>query len=203
MSKKGLSFDQKKEVLLAAMLASGTIHNMQEVESLGKRNKIIPQAIKEVVEALLAERTISMEKVGTQNIYWAFPSQRKAGLLAQRDYLTSQLSEAKAKLEAAKARKSECMRGVQLTEKERLAIQIDTKKILASLASAKAELAKLQKNDPASITVKIKELTLSKQYCDLWTENIFIIRQRMMEKFGISGDIIDAQFSIGADFDFV
>jgi vacuolar-type H+-ATPase subunit I/STV1 len=203
MSKKGLSFDQKKEVLLTAMLSSGTIHNMQEVESLGKRNKIIPQAIKEVVEALLAERTISMEKVGTQNIYWAFPSQRKAGLLAQRDTLISQLSEAKAKLEAARARKSDCMRAVQLSDKERLAIQNETKAALASLESAKGELAKLQKNDPANIAAKMKELTQSKQYCDLWTENIFIIRQRMIEKFGFPAENVDAQFGIPADFEFV
>jgi len=197
MSKKGLSFDQKKEVLLGAMLASGTIHNMQEVESLGKRNRIIPQAIKEVVEALLAERTICLEKVGTQNIYWAFPSQRKAALLAQRDALHAELLDAQAKRQTAEDRRSDCRKQATLPEAARAATLREAREAQTRTEAVRAELSRLQRTDPTRMAAQIKELKEAKRWCDLWTDNIFVIRQ----KLGPS-EMVDHQFGIPPNFDY-
>ena len=203
MSKKGLSFDQKKEVLLNAILSSGTIHNMQEIESLGRKNKVIPQAIKEVVEALLAERTLCMEKVGTQNIYWAFPSSQKATLLSQLETLTGEVKEATLKREAAEMKKKECFANVKMTDAARLAMREETNRIRKAVEAGKSELARLKKNDPAVVASKLKELKAAKRSCDLWTDNAFILRQRLIEKFGCSVGEVESQFGISENLDYV
>ena len=69
---KGLSFDEKKSVLAKAMQREGLFYNLKELEVLGKKNGVIPQAVKEVVDCLIAERVIIQEKIGSLNMYVIF-----------------------------------------------------------------------------------------------------------------------------------
>ena len=71
---KGLSFDEKKTVLSRAMMKEGMYYNLKELETLGKRNGVIPQAVKEVVDGLVAEKVIIQEKIGSLNMYVIIPS---------------------------------------------------------------------------------------------------------------------------------
>lgn len=66
---KGLSFDEKKSVLSQAMMKEGMYYNLKELEVLGKKNGVIPQAVKEVVDCLVSERVIIQEKIGSLNMY--------------------------------------------------------------------------------------------------------------------------------------
>lgn len=66
---KGLSFDEKKAKLSQAMMREGLFYNLKELEILGKKNGVIPQAVKEVVDCLIAERIITQEKIGSLNMY--------------------------------------------------------------------------------------------------------------------------------------
>lgn len=69
---KGLSFDEKKAKLSQAMMREGLFYNLKELEILGKRNGVIPQAVKEVVDCLIAERIITQEKIGSLNMYVSY-----------------------------------------------------------------------------------------------------------------------------------
>ena len=66
---KGLSFDEKKLALSSAMKKEGLFYNLKELEVLGKKNGVIPQAVKEVVDCLVAERVVIQEKIGSLNMY--------------------------------------------------------------------------------------------------------------------------------------
>ena len=66
---KGLSFDEKKLALSTAMRKEGHFYNLKELEVLGKKHGVIPQAIKEVVDCLVAERVVIQEKIGSLNMY--------------------------------------------------------------------------------------------------------------------------------------
>ena len=69
---KGLSFDEKKLALSSAMRREGFFYNLKELEILGKKNGVIPQAVKEVVDCLVAERVVIQEKIGSLNMYDTF-----------------------------------------------------------------------------------------------------------------------------------
>merc|ERR1712093_871610 len=85
MSKrKGLSFDEKKAVLLSAMHAEASVYTLKELEVLGKSKGVIPQAVKEVVEGLCADGAVENDKVGSQSLFWALPSQRSSALKTKR-----------------------------------------------------------------------------------------------------------------------
>ena len=188
---------------MTAILASQTIHNMQEIESLGRKHKVIPQAIKEVVEALLAERVLCMEKVGTQNIYWAFPSSQKAMLLSQLDTIKAEVNDARIKLAAAVTKKNECLSAVTMSAEARSAIIANSRSTQKALDAARAKLLSLKKNDPAAVAKKLQELKMAQKTCDMWTENAFILRQRLVEKFGCSEEQVESQFGISRDLDYV
>ena len=66
---KGLSFDEKKAALSKAMLRDGGFYNMRELEGLAKKCGVITQAVKEVVDCLIAEKVIIQEKIGSLNMY--------------------------------------------------------------------------------------------------------------------------------------
>ena len=71
---KGLSFDEKKSALSKAMIQEGLYYNFKELEVLAKRNGIVPQSVKEVLDCLIAERIVIQEKIGSLNMYAGYPS---------------------------------------------------------------------------------------------------------------------------------
>jgi len=199
MSKKGLSFDQKKDALLKAMLDSVNIHNMLEIESVGKRNKIIPQSIKEVLEALLAERSISMEKVGTQNIYWAFPSERKASLLVDKAALLAEAEAVRIQRSKAEEALAASIKGVAMNATNRSEILAEIEILPIQIQSNTRELSRLKITDPETVAAN---LTSARDYCNLWTDNIFILKNRLREFLGLSPDFVDNHFGIPEGFDY-
>ena len=46
---KGLSFDEKKQKLSKAMIREGLFYNFKEIETIAKKNGIVPQSVKEVL----------------------------------------------------------------------------------------------------------------------------------------------------------
>ena len=202
MSKKtkGLSFDQKKETLLKAMLSQASIYNMKELETLGRKNKVIPQAVPEVVEALLSERALCMDKIGTQNIYWAFSSQRKAVLLTTKDKLESEIKAATLRLKEATMKSDKAKKEIKLTENERSLMLNQTAEIKKETEKLIQQRTLLQKKDPQLHEAKLKELLDARHICDKATDNICILRQFLLKKFGHSSiHALDVQFDITPD----
>ncbi|CAJ1429945.1 unnamed protein product [Effrenium voratum] len=112
MSKrKGLSFDEKKSTLLSAMQAEAAFFTLKELETLGKSKGVIPQAVKEVVESLVADDEVQSDKVGSQILFWALPSQRTATLQNKRQKLqaeTNQLQSELQKLQGSRMHLGRC-----------------------------------------------------------------------------------------------
>jgi len=70
---KGLSFDEKKQKLAKAMITEGSFYNFKEIELIAKRNGIVPQSVKEVLDCLIGDRVVIQEKIGSLNMYVLFP----------------------------------------------------------------------------------------------------------------------------------
>jgi hypothetical protein len=90
---KGLSFDEKKQRLTTAMNVDASFYNFKEIEVIAKKNGIVPQSVKEVLDCLIADRVVIQEKIGSLNMYaimrllsinpprfWAFSSNEIACL---------------------------------------------------------------------------------------------------------------------------
>jgi hypothetical protein len=66
---KGLSFDEKKQKLAKAMSNDGLFYNFKEIEVIAKKNGIVPQSVKEVLDCLIGDRIVTQEKIGSLNMY--------------------------------------------------------------------------------------------------------------------------------------
>jgi transcription initiation factor IIE alpha subunit len=48
---------------------------LKELEKyLAKEKGIVQQSVKEVIQSLVDDRLVNLEKIGTSNYYWSFPS---------------------------------------------------------------------------------------------------------------------------------
>ncbi|KAG0007663.1 hypothetical protein BGZ80_004390, partial [Entomortierella chlamydospora] len=104
-SRKGLSAADKRTKLLELFHESGTFHKLQELEkSAPKLKGIVQQSVKDVLQSLVDDGLVTVEKIGTSNYYWSFPSavqqSKKGKLQALRDEY-QRLEKANAELEAS------------------------------------------------------------------------------------------------------
>lgn len=86
MSKKtaGLSFEEKRQRALAYFTETADFFQLKELEKILPKakgignftmaNVVVMQSVKEVVQSLVDDRLVSMEKIGTSNYFWCFPS---------------------------------------------------------------------------------------------------------------------------------
>lgn len=69
MGKRGLSFDEKRIALRDKLQSSGSFFDMKELEALARKIGVIPQAVPEVIEALVSEHVVMNDKVGVKQLY--------------------------------------------------------------------------------------------------------------------------------------
>uniref|UniRef100_A0A1I8JQA1 Integrator complex subunit 11 n=1 Tax=Macrostomum lignano TaxID=282301 RepID=A0A1I8JQA1_9PLAT len=115
MSKKGLSFEEKRNRMLSFFHEKQDFFQLKEVERLCHKEKgITTMSAKEVLQSLVDDGLVDTDKIGTCVYFWAFPSklgERLRRLRAaegrptreQRRRLEAELAEAKAAAAAADA----------------------------------------------------------------------------------------------------
>ena len=73
--RKGLSFEEKRQRLLDIYYKLKEPLNLKEIEKLGPKKGIIPQAVKEVNQSLIDDNLVESDKIGIGAFFWALPSQ--------------------------------------------------------------------------------------------------------------------------------
>jgi Fe2+ or Zn2+ uptake regulation protein len=80
MSKKGLSFEEKKAKMLQLLHERREFFQLKELEKLAPKEKgITANSVKDVVQALVDDGVIDTDKIGGSVHFWSFP--RYAALL--------------------------------------------------------------------------------------------------------------------------
>lgn len=65
------------------------------------------------------------------------------------------------------------------------------------------ELEKLKECDPEVLESMRKEISMAKEATNRWTDNVFTIKSWCTRKFGVEEKMIDKNFGIPEDFDYV
>merc|ERR1712183_239074 len=92
---KGISAEMKRVIIRNILLDSKSFFNLKEIEKLGTKKKIPSQSIKDVVQSLVDDGMVAVEKIGTSNYYWLLASQAE-GIRLKR---TKEMKEKLAKIE--------------------------------------------------------------------------------------------------------
>ena len=157
---------------------------------------------KDVLLALVDDGLVDSEKIGTSIYYWSLPSK---ALATKRN--TCEQVENEFKNETA--RNLELKQRVEnlVTDEDDSERRAELMNNLQELSDMKkkilAELDAYAKNDPELVAKMRAGIALSKSSCNRWIENIFSLKSWMKNKFRVEEKVIDQQFEIPSDLDYI
>ena len=179
--KKGLSLEDKRQILLSLFKGSGSFFHYKDIEKHCTKNKISFMIVKDLLAGIVADNLLETEKIGSSAFYWSLPSRVY-------DAKKKQLEREKDNIEKAKVE----IENLKQKIKENKAIRVDNderKKNLeemAELENQKKEYLKILKDfeskDPEKYEKYINATKNMGQLNDFWVDNIYTVEQWMRNK---------------------
>ncbi|XP_078595274.1 meiotic nuclear division protein 1 homolog [Branchiostoma floridae x Branchiostoma japonicum] len=204
MSKrKGISLEEKRQRMLSIFYDRKEFFQLKELEKIGSKEKgINAMVIKDVIQGLVDDGLVDTERIGTSNYFWAFPSKAVHTRKRKIDDLQKQLGESERKRKATDESISKAKVGREDSESR--------EKILKELKEKKTQCEKLtvqiehyKECDPEVLEAKWQETQVAKDAANRWTDNVFSIKSWCKRKFGFEESVLDKQFGIPEDFDYI
>jgi hypothetical protein len=202
---KSLSPAAKQQLILSHIHGTGTCHTLKELEkTLPAVASINGMQVKEYLQALVDENQIRVEKIGSVNWYWSFASEAKRErektienlkaevLRAQKttSVLEIQLKERLLAINAIDASGNENTTVVE-DEEERMALMQRKGVLSAEMDDNMKMEAILLSGGAAGREKKMSEIQAFKEQTSIWTDNIYIIEQHLMELAGGDREAVD------------
>ncbi|XP_065218111.1 meiotic nuclear division protein 1 homolog [Planococcus citri] len=204
MSKrKGLSVDEKRIKMLEIFHESKDFYQLKELEKIAPKEKgIIVQSVKDIVQGLVDDGLVDSDKIGTSVYYWSYPSKalnakkRKLDELnTKTEEVTKKLKETEKQVETEKVGKDDSEeRGIIIQELEALTKKED---------ELRKKLQQYKDNDPELYEKMNSDIKVIVEAANRWTDNIFAVKSWCKRKFNIEENLLDKQFEIPSDFDYV
>lgn len=204
MSKKrGLSLDEKRQKMLEIFHERKSFFQLKEIEKIAPKEKgITPMSVKEVLQSLVDDNLVDQERIGTSNYFWSYPSKVINTKKRKLDALQQQIDNYKKKICENDRKLSEVKDGKEPSEK-----RDDLLATHVTLKDKDAELTKVYENyrecDPDVINQMKEQGRTALEAANRWTDNVFSVKSWCTKKFGMDGKMIDKQFGIPEDFDYV
>lgn len=179
-------------MVLAYLRNSHTVWTLKELE------KVLPSVasvngmqVKEYMQALSDEGQLRVEKIGSGNWYWSFPSEEKHArdgvvltLINEKESLLRSVEELRECVEAAgKGRDSEGEERVELLR------VYEAKKV--GVEKLRVELEAYEYGDPKEAVRKRKEVEILKVKAARWTDNIYCLEEYVKEIAGGDREVLD------------
>ncbi|KAH9895153.1 meiotic nuclear division protein 1 [Cubamyces lactineus] len=201
MAPRGLSAEEKRVKLLEIFHETKDFFQLKELEKMGPKMKgIVSQSVKEVLQSLVDDGLVQMDKIGSSNFFWSFPSQRGAmmqnrlnAVKETQASLRSQLNESKSALETERASRPESEERVQALDR---------------LSALKKECARLEKElaaygacDPVKVEEKRRAVILAKEAAVRWTDNYLVLLSHFTRQNSIEPADIRAYLGIDEQYE--
>nr|XP_019002981.1 uncharacterized protein I203_04775 [Kwoniella mangroviensis CBS 8507]OCF66442.1 hypothetical protein I203_04775 [Kwoniella mangroviensis CBS 8507] len=169
MSRRGLSIEEKKTKMLEIFHETAQFYSLKELEKIAPKSKgIVVQSVKEVLDDIVSDGLVQMDKIGTGNYFWSLPS--AAGATKQ-----AVLSKNQKELESLNAKIEEVNVGIEEAEKGREDTP-ERRKLLSTLSSLqetssslKNELSAFRAADPIKYEKKSQAIQVCKNAAVQWT----------------------------------
>jgi len=177
---------------------------LKELEKIGPKEKgIVSQSVKEVVQSLVDDDLVDSDKIGTSVYFWAFPSKATAIRKRKLDDTRDKLEASAKKLKESQVSLENAHQGREDSE-ERTALLEELSRLREKKAGLEAEVQKYRDSDPELIENLKREIQMSKDSANRWTDNIFSLHSWIQKKFpAIEIKDLNKQFGIPEDIDYV
>jgi len=145
------------------------------VEKKAAAKGVVLQSVKEVLQSLVDDSMVHQEKIGTQNIFWSFPSEVGQALKAQLSQYEQQLLDLETRRREAEGRVEAQSAGKEDSD-ERSALVQAVEELRAKDAALKAELADYKDNDPETLKQLLEAAKVARESANRWTDNIWCLQ---------------------------
>ncbi|XGW20543.1 hypothetical protein V3C99_003941, partial [Haemonchus contortus] len=201
--KKGLSLEEKRAKMLELFYESQEFFQMKELEKIAPKQKgVIAQSVKEVTQSLVDDGLVECEKIGTFVCYWAFPSKALQSRKRKLKDLEESVRDLEAKIKDGTAQLKEQRKGKE-DSKERTQLLELHAKLLEEENELSGRLAQYAEYDPEVIAQVKQRTEKAREEANRWTDNIFSIKKWCKSKFGMDEKVLNQQFEIPEDLDYV
>lgn len=201
--KKGVSAEEKRSRMLDIFYEKKEVFQLKELEKIAPKEKgIVAQSVKDVVQSLVDDGLVDTDKIGTSVYFWAFPSKAANNRKRRLSELQNKVDESGKKLKKLEEQVTEAKSGREDSEERNNMLKelLDNKKTLAEL---KSKIEEYKDCDPEVLEEMKKQITEYKDAANMWTDNIFSIKSWCQKKFFIEEAILNKQFEIPEDLDYV
>ncbi|KAL4223998.1 Meiotic nuclear division protein 1 [Mactra antiquata] len=204
MSKrKGLSVDEKRSRMMDFFFEKKDFFQLKELERMCQKEKgITSMSVKEILTSLVDDGMVDTDKIGTSVYFWAFPSKasqnRKRKLIDLNEKVANSESRKQSLIEAV----SEAKKGKE-DSSNRSDILTQLKEIQNENSRLENELERYRECDPEVIENIKVETKVAKESANRWTDNIFSTKSWIKRKFSFEDSVIDKQFEIPEDLDYI
>jgi len=197
--------EDKRKRMLEIFYESKSFFNLKELEKIAPKEKgIVQQSVKDVIQLLVDDGYVDTDKIGTSIYYWALPS--KATQIRKK-----RIAESESKVQGVSMKKGEIQKAIAQAEKFR---QSDDPQQSQQLQRQISELEERQIHlmhkiddykdfDPDMIAKEKKDIQISKDAANRWTDNIFSTRSWLSKKFGMEESAVNTHFKIREDLDYL
>jgi len=142
-----------------------------------------------------------MDKIGSSNWFWSFPSKEIAGLQSKVKSLQDKKSALEKEIAHLSEREEELMKDRPDTEARRKKLQ-ELEALKAKRAEQEAKLKEARANDPEEARRLAKAVAEAKAAAERWTDNTWSTMDWMRKSFGCSKQEAARQLQVPDDFDY-
>ena len=186
---KGKSVADKREIILQIFHDEKKPFLLKDIEKIASKKGVVLQSVHEILNSLVDDDLVKMDKIGTTNWYWSFPSDHATKLEQnwnQCDEALKQLAKELKQLdedienEKSKNKENDAESSAQDRKNAEMALQAakdENAKVLK-------ELAKLQESNPELQESVAKGVDTMRLAADRWTDNLFLVKSWVDKKMG-------------------
>lgn len=204
MSKrKGVSAEEKRVRVLQIFYEKKEFFQLKELEKIAPKEKgVIAQSVKDVVQSLVDDGLVDTDKIGTSIYFWAYPSKAKHSRKRKLEDLSNKLEETSKKLKKVKENVETANLGREESD-ERNTILENISSLKTEATRLTDEIQKYKDSDPEVLEQMKQQIQVAKDAANRWTDNLFAIKSWCKNKFFIEESVLDKQFGIDPEMDYI
>ncbi|CAE6481533.1 unnamed protein product [Rhizoctonia solani] len=216
MAPRGLSAEEKRVKLVELFHETRDFYQLKELEKLAPKMKgIVSQSVKEVLQSLVDDNLVQMDKIGSSNC--ELPCEQESEFDAKRNSLlelsqcqrslTGNLSSAKEELVALESKITSLTSEIENEVAQREDTE-DRRASLAQLAQNRATLTELEAEmaqyglaDPAVLERKRRAVVLAREAACRWTDNYSVLFSHITKTLGCDAGELRMFLGVGDDYE--
>ncbi|XP_046360312.2 meiotic nuclear division protein 1 homolog [Haliotis rufescens] len=201
--KKGLSVDEKRSRMMDFFYEKKDFFQLKELERMCQKEKgITSMSVKDILTSLVDDGMVDTDKIGTSVYFWAFPSKASQNRKRKISDLTSRLNELEGRQKSLEGQVVKAKVGKEeSSEREEVLSRLTD--VRGKRQSLVTELEQYKECDPEVLQQVKVDTVVAKDAANRWTDNIFSTKSWIKRKFSFEDTMIDKQFGLPDDFDYV